>query len=272
MSNKRAQTPEQMRNIEHALSKKTGSADIRQSHTFLIHAAIVLFFLSILIPFAAIPPLRFGYYAQIEGIAVALWLCGGLGALWNGMLFGTRPTLARQLWSLPVVWTGLFLALVAAIRSLFMPTPLLSWIGSPQLIEGIFSFLSLVFLSPPFLLLFKQQILRKTIFFTVLIAGTALAIPAILGAMDSEFSAYHFWEWAPLFFSDFTAILAPVFFVVGAYYKHLFKTPAARCAQYGLCSILIAGLIWYSKNKSLEIGIWIAGGAYLILKCRSHYY
>jgi len=202
---------------------------------------------------------------RLKASSLCFGCWGGVALLWNALLFSKRERLARRLWAMPVVWGWLPLILFSIVRSLFQPAPLMGWVGSPQLAEGILTFISFMSLSPPLILLTKIKNLRPWVFSGFMLSATGLAALTVLGAFDSPLKMLAFFKWAPVFFSDFMGFLPIAFLPVAWHYRDLFKKPATRYGYAIGCIAFILFTTYYAQNRTLYPAYAIGGFTYLAL-------
>lgn len=231
----------------------------------LLKTALVLFMLAFVTPFLGLPPLRLGWYGQVEIILAGLWLLGGLSGLWNYFFFKERPYLARKVWYMPVVWAWGPLIVLSLVISLFQAAPLQSWVGAPQLGDGIATFLTLLFLSPPFIVMTRVY---RNLYKTVLIplgAATLLALLTIPGSVTSPFPSLKNWIWSPIFFSDYIAYCIPPLIVLYGLYRSRLSTKVVYL--YDIFLVALALLIsYFADNKALFLGYALVVATYGALK------
>ena len=238
---------------------------ILNSHIF-VASALGIFIAFFFLPLAAIPPFRIGFFEQLESIFVSLWFCGFFAGVWNLLFYYKYPNLTTVLWRLPVIWTPLPLMILSMFRSIFLPTPLLSWVGNPQLVDGIFTIISLMFIAPPLILLIKLKPLKKIIFFTFIVSALILATLTIIGNLESPFLHYRAWKWAPLFFADFLGYLVPCLIVMTWKYRTLVQQRYVHYMHYLFSFVVIILVTHYSCNKTVYYALCVGLITYPILR------
>jgi hypothetical protein len=229
----------------------------------LLRSAQFLLSLALMLPLLGLPFARIGWYNQIEALTAALWLLGGLAAVWNFALVRIRPYLAKKIWAMPVVWGWLPLIALSILASLFQAAPLLSYTGSPQLADGIATFLSLLFLSPIFILLTRMPKHKMLIISLAVIVSGTVAVLSVLGSHITPFPSLKYWAWAPVFFPDYLAYFAIALGVIYAHFRPALKFKGA--SDVILISI-IAAISYYADNKALLAGYGLALFTYAAIK------
>ena len=68
-----------------------------KSVIFFPSFTILLFTLTLYVPFLGLPPFRYGWYTQLELLTAGFWCMGGLAALWNIILFKHKKRLTLYL-------------------------------------------------------------------------------------------------------------------------------------------------------------------------------
>lgn len=226
-------------------------------------SALILFVLSMFIPFLGLPAFRYGWYTQIEFLTAGFWFVGGLAAIWNVYFFKSKPTLARIIYGMPVVWSWIPLILLSVIISLFQPSPLQSWTSNPQLGDGILTFMSLLFLSPLFILIARNGRLKQWLLwiptFVILITSTL----TILGALGTPVPSLQFWKWSPIFFPDYITYFA---LALGVLYAYTRSKEKLSPLMDSLFFVILVAMIYYAKNHTILMGIGLSLFTYGALK------
>jgi|GEM_PF-4632091 len=234
-----------------------------QPPTFFSAFTIFLFTLTLCVPLLGLPPFRYGWYTQLELLTAGFWFVGGLAALWNSILFKKKKKLTHYLWSMPVVWSWIPIIILSAAVSLFQTAPLQSWSGSPQLGDGIATFLSLLFLSPLFVLVGRKYKLKQWLLWVPASVAISLSILTILGAIGTPIPSLKFWEWAPMFFPDYITFFA---LSLGVIYFCVRPSFAKKLPLDILFTLIIGLIVFYAKNTTIYIGLALSLFTYGALK------
>lgn len=246
-----------------SLSNAACKTPKKYSPTFFSTFTILLFTLTLCVPCLGLPPFRYGWYTQLELLTAGLWFVGGLAALWNCILFKRQKKLTYYLWSMPVVWSWIPIISLSILVSLFQTAPLQSWSGSPQLADGIATFLSLLFLSPLFVLVGRYYKFKKWLLWIPTLVAIPLSTLTILGAVGTPVPSLRFWEWAPMFFPDYITFFALSLGIIYCYVRPSF----ARKRPLDILFTLLIGLIvFYAKNTTIYVGLTLSLFTYGALK------
>ena len=225
--------------------------------------AFALFIGLMLVPFLALPPLGYGLFHQIEPLTVGTWFLGGCGALWCFIAHLRRPKLINKIFSLPVVWTQALILIYALIQCLFLSSALRSLVGTPHLGQGILTFTSLLFLTPPLVLLTKIKTYRKALFTLATLSCLTLSALTILGSMDSPLQEMRYWQWCPVFFPDYIAFgLVPLFAFYWVFRADFKNTPLYHIVFLGILGVTS----YYSYNQSIFIAYILGIFTYLSVR------
>ncbi len=241
----------------------TTSRTTQQTALFFPALTRLLFTLALSIPLLGLPAFRYGWYTQLELLTAGLWLIGGFAALWNIVLFKRKRKLARYLWSMPVVWSWIPIIILSMVISFFQAAPLQSWSGSPQLADGIATYLSLLFLSPLFVLVGRTHPLRQWLLWVPTIIAVTLSTLTILGAYGTPTPSLKFWKWAPMFFPDYITFFA---LSLGVIYWYVRPSFARRHFLDILFTLIIGLIVFYAKNTTIYIGLALSLFTYGALK------
>ncbi len=236
---------------------------LSQPATFFSTFTLFLFTFALAVPLLGLPPFRYGWYTQLELLTAGFWFVGGLAALWNIALFKKKRSLARHLWSMPVVWSWIPVIVLSTIVSVFQIAPLQSWSGSPQLGDGIATFLSLLFLSPLFVLIGRQHKLKPWLLWITAAVAISLSVLTVLGAYGTPVHSLKFWEWAPMFFPDYITFFALSLGVIYWYTRPYF---AKKYLLDILFALILGLIIFYAKNTTIYIGLALSLFTYGVLK------
>ncbi len=231
---------------------------------FLI-TALAFFGYLLLMPLLGEPPLRFGYYLQVEGMIASFWLVGGLAGLWTLWLCHQKPRLAQKIWAMPVVWGWLPIIALSAFVSLFAPIPLQGWTGFGQLGEGILTFISQMFLMFVLCVLVKIPRLQPFLLWGTFGSGVLICVLTIIGCSESPFPSMRYWPWAPIFFPDFIAYIAAAF---AGLYLFFFKKYRTNYFFHIVFVSAITLISYYSSNKSIGYAMVIAVGIMAVLEIK----
>lgn len=237
----------------------------KQMSQGMIRAGIVISFLIFLTALASIPPLRFGVYLQLEGVISSFWVMGGISAAWVYALIVWKPRLALKICSVPVVWGWVPLILFSILTSLIRPVPLLSWVGSPTMCEGILTFMTLMCMSFIFVTLNRIPVARAWMIAFAIAVGLAMGLLTVLCSAEAPFEKWKFSEWAPIFFSDYIAFFLVsliVFYAVGL------RTYRYKWILHGAVLPLALFIAYYSASKTLMIGFFLACFVVLLLEIK----
>lgn len=234
-----------------------------KSVIFFPSFTILLFTLTLYVPFLGLPPFRYGWYTQLELLTAGFWCMGALAALWNIILFKHKKRLTLYLWSMPVVWSWIPIIILSTIVSYFQKAPLQSWSGSPQLGDGIATFLSLLFLSPLFVLMGKKYKLKHWLLWVPTVAITILSTLTVLGAYGTPVQSLRFWEWAPMFFPDYITFFALSLGIIYWYVRPSFSNKSLLDILFACVFGLI---IFYAKNVTIYVGVALSLFTYGALK------
>jgi hypothetical protein len=196
----------------------------------------------------ALPAFSYGIWFQSEPVTVGLWAAGGLAALILVALEQTghpviealrRPTI--RILVLFVAWN--------ALASRFQAFPGRSWFGSPEVGEGVFSFLALLALTVLVLLLWPGAGARRVI------AGSAAASALALGGLEAVLPTGS--PWRPEMFAAYAGSVGPaVLLIVAAAMPRVVRPgqhPAlGRVGPTGLGVAVAIGLpvVAFSANKT----------------------
>ncbi len=104
-------------------------------HTLYARTGLGLFLLQFFIFAGALPPFQYGIWAQTEPVLLALYVGAVLNALWclYGLKIGAlKVAFASPLWVVLGAWL-----LWQSLTSLAAVNPWRSWLGSPELGEGV---------------------------------------------------------------------------------------------------------------------------------------
>lgn len=215
-------------------------------------ATLFLFILALSVPLLGLPAFRYGWYTQLELLISGFWLVGSLAALWNIALFKTKRKLAHSLWSMPVVWSWIPIILLSILVSFFQKAPLQSWSGSPQLGDGIATYLSLLFLSPLFVLMGRYYKVRQWLLWVPIGVAVPLSILTVLGSVITPVPSLQFWKWSPMFFPDYITFFA---LSLGVIYWHVRPSFSRKIFLDTLLVLILGLIIFYAKNFSIYMGL-----------------
>lgn len=226
-------------------------------------SAFALFLGLMCVPFLALPPFGYGIFQQVEPLTVALWFLGGAGALWCFVAHLKRPSLMDRIFSKPVVWLQIPFVVYVFVQSLFLPSPLLSWVGTPNLAQGGFTFTALFFLTPPLVMLSKIKVYSKPMFLIATGACLFLSTLTILGSMDSPITSLRYSSWCPVLFPDYIAF--GIVALGGLYWA--FKDSFGNAYIYHVFFLVTLGLgSYYSYNLSIFVAYILAILTYVVVR------
>lgn len=228
---------------------------------YITPTAYVLTILYMSLPILSLPPFRLGHYGQIEQIYCAFWGLSGIAALWFGSLWRISPKIGKRLISYPVVWGWGALTLATLICSLPFPN-IATWFGSPQVSTGGLLFLSSTFASLIFLYIKRFKAFHNSILASATFIALGTTILTSLGSFGSLYAIEPGWNYAPLFFTDYTAFFATGLLAMYAVFSKNTKYPWIYWT-IGLLSISI--ILHLANNNSMTYGMWLGLLAFGIL-------
>lgn len=210
-----------------------------------------------IIPLCSLPPLRSGYFAQVESGIFAFWALSAMSFLWLYLLAQKKPFLLKKCVQLPIVWGPIIFGFLTLGLSLFHPLPLRDFVGSGQIGEGGISFLACGGMACLFTIITRIKPYRNLLFFIAVCVGLLISILTILGSMDSPIISWRYWTWAPFFFPDFLAFIDIA--LVSGYCILRKQLKGLTYLNDFIAFMLFLGIAYYSNNKSLTYGIILAG-------------
>ena len=147
----------------------------------------------------ALPGLHYGTWYQSEPVTHALWL--GAATIGLGTILGiSKKQIPSSYWTHPVVLWPLGIALWSALQSFWAIDSALSWYGTPQLGEGIITYVTVALFTYGFLVLSTYTRLRH------LIASIAICLTLVVTTLTLIASPE--WPWTPYWFPDYLAFYA----------------------------------------------------------------
>lgn len=205
--------------------------------------------------FLALPGLRFGIWYQSEPTVMALHAASAIVGLGLAVTSFVDP-LPRRMLLHPFVVIPIAIALWSILTSPLHDVPGLTWFGSPQLGEGVFSYIDLA------LLVLGGASLRRFRLARAILAGTAIAVTVAVTALTAYRSHVDSTAPVPFFFPDYIAfygILTPVLLMT--------LKPAPR--PWFAASVFLLGLvvIAISENRAaIALALAVPPAAWLALR------
>lgn len=209
----------------------------------------------LLVPLCSLPPMRFGYYNQVESCLMAFWGVAAGVCLWLYFLGKRHARLVENTFRLPIVWGPLLLGMATILLSPFHALPLRDFIGSPHIAEGVLTFMASGVIAGHFSILTRIPVYRRIILTTAFIVGLLICALTIIGSMESPFINWRYWQWAPYFFPDFLSFIV---IALAALYLCLRKNMKSPYFPDILALTLFTLLTYYASNKSLGYGIFLS--------------
>jgi len=151
----------------------------------------------LLVLFLALPPFQFGWWYQSEPVAIGLHAAAAVAALGVILLVLARGRRSVKLVMHPLMLLPAALGFWSALTAAFAPLPSLSWLGTPELGQGIVWHFDLAVLIAAALHIQRVPRLRR------ILAWIAVASAAVAAALTLHTQQH--WAWAPFWFYDYLA-------------------------------------------------------------------
>jgi len=210
--------------------------------------------------FLALPGLRFGIWYQSEPTVMALHAASMVVGVGLAVTSFVDP-LPRRMLLHPFVAIPIAIAVWSALTSAFHDVPGLTWFGSPQLGEGVFSYIDLA------LLVLAGASLRRFRLTRAVLAGTAVTVTVVVAALTAYRSHVDLTTPMPFFFPDhvaFYGILTPVLLLT--------LDPAPRPRLTALMFLFGVAAIAISENKAaIALALTVAPATWFIVRRLGRY-
>jgi len=210
---------------------------------------------AILSIFAAIPPFHFGIFYQSEPVVIFIHIGSGISATGLAIAIWANPRNGQA--SLhPFVIIPLCLAALTLVNGLFLQRPMASYFGSPQLGEGLFTFIDIAILTAATLVL-KVNNKRHLHLGSLAVATTVIVSTLMLAPKFVSFPVP-----APYFFPDYLAFYG---ILVSALIFTAFepKSLNLRILLTVLAVLLGGGIVFASANRG-AVALFFFGTPILI--------
>lgn len=187
----------------------------------------------------ALPPFRIGIWFQSEPVVAAYNGAAGVAAVGLLLLLCTRPRCVGPIVRHPFVLLPAVLGLWSLAVSPLATAPMLSVLGTPELGQGALWYLDLAVLVGSAMVLFRYRLWRRVLPWLALAVGmTSAILSAIADGVDRAGGE---WQWAPYYFTDYTAFygvfLVPVLFT---WLRPEGRGPRFACVAAGAVILLLS--------------------------------
>ncbi|MBM3468138.1 MAG: hypothetical protein FJX71_01745 [Alphaproteobacteria bacterium] len=243
------------RKAPRAPSKDQSYADVKRFWN-LGQVGLILACMFFIIPLCTLPPLRLGFYSQVETSLIALWVSSAISCLWIGLVWQKNPKLVENIVKLPLVWGPILLGTFSLALCTFHILPLRDLVGSGQIGEGVLTLFSVGIMAAHFSLLSRLSRARKALFLSAVLVGIIISTLTIIGSQESPFYSWRYWKWAPFFFPDFLAFIDIALMAIYLHMRKEIKGNGYIKDGIALCAFGI--IAYYASNKSLGYGLIIA--------------